>query len=92
MLRSLVRHLHAFVKDVELTEEEWNAAIGYLTDTGHMCDDRRQEFVLLSDVLGVSMLVETINHRTRGVGTESTVSGPFTSWSRRRGRSARTSR
>lgn len=77
VLRSLVRHLHDFVKDVELTEDEWNAAIAYLTATGHRCDDRRQEFVLLSDVLGVSMLVETINHRTRGVATESTVLGPF---------------
>jgi protocatechuate 3,4-dioxygenase beta subunit len=77
VLRSLVRHLHDFVKDVELTEAEWNAAIAYLTATGRKCDARRQEFVLLSDVLGVSMLVETINHRTRGVATESTVLGPF---------------
>jgi protocatechuate 3,4-dioxygenase beta subunit len=77
VLQSLVRHLHAFVKDVELTEDEWNAAIGFLTATGHKCDDVRQEFVLLSDVLGVSMLVETINHRAGGVGTESTVLGPF---------------
>jgi protocatechuate 3,4-dioxygenase beta subunit len=77
VLESLVRHLHGFIKDVELTEAEWNAAIAYLTATGHKCDDRRQEFVLLSDVLGVSMLVETINHRTRGVATESTVLGPF---------------
>jgi catechol 1,2-dioxygenase len=77
VLRSLVRHLHDFVKDVELTEDEWNAAIGFLTATGQKCDDVRQEFVLLSDVLGVSMLVETINHRTRGIATESTVLGPF---------------
>lgn len=77
VLSSLVRHLHDFVKDVEPTEEEWNSAIAYLTATGHRCDDRRQEFVLLSDVLGVSMLVETINHRARGVATESTVLGPF---------------
>jgi catechol 1,2-dioxygenase len=77
VLTSLVRHLHDFVKDVELTGEEWNAAIAYLTATGHKCDDRRQEFVMLSDVLGVSMLVETVNHRARGVATESTVLGPF---------------
>ena len=77
VLRSLVGHLHDFVKDVELTEDEWNAAIGFLTATGQKCDDRRQEFVLLSDVLGVSMLVETVNHRARGVATESTVLGPF---------------
>lgn len=77
VLRSLVRHLHDFVKDVELTEDEWNAAIAFLTATGHTCDGTRQEFVLLSDVLGVSMLVETINHRAQGVATESTVLGPF---------------
>ncbi len=77
VLGSLVRHLHGFVKDVELTEDEWNAAIGFLTRTGQKCDDLRQEFVLLSDVLGVSMLVETINHRAAGVATESTVLGPF---------------
>jgi protocatechuate 3,4-dioxygenase beta subunit len=77
VMTSLVQHLHAFVKDVELTEEEWGSAIGFLTRTGHMSDDVRQEFILLSDVLGVSMLVETINHRTGGTATESTVLGPF---------------
>ncbi len=77
VLTSLVTHLHAFVKDVELTEEEWAQGIGFLTRTGHMCDGNRQEFILLSDVLGVSMLVETINHRAAGGSTESTVTGPF---------------
>jgi protocatechuate 3,4-dioxygenase beta subunit len=77
VLTSLVHHLHAFVKDVELTEEEWGVAIDFLTRTGQMCSDVRQEFILLSDVLGVSMLVETINHRTGGTSTESTVLGPF---------------
>ena len=77
VLTSLVHHLHAFVKDVELTEEEWGFAIDFLTRTGHMSDDVRQEFILLSDVLGISMLVETINHRTGGTSTESTVLGPF---------------
>jgi protocatechuate 3,4-dioxygenase beta subunit len=77
VLTSLVRHLHAFVKDVELTQAEWESAIEFLTATGHRCDDTRQEFVLLSDVLGVSMLVETINHRSGGSATESTVLGPF---------------
>jgi protocatechuate 3,4-dioxygenase beta subunit len=77
VLTSLVRHLHAFVKDVELTEEEWGFAIDFLTRTGHMSDEVRQEFILLSDVLGISMLVETINHRTGGTSTESTVLGPF---------------
>jgi protocatechuate 3,4-dioxygenase beta subunit len=77
VLASLVRHLHAFVKDVELTEEEWGTAIDFLTRTGHMSNEVRQEFILLSDVLGISMLVETINHRTGGTSTESTVLGPF---------------
>jgi protocatechuate 3,4-dioxygenase beta subunit len=77
IMTSLVRHLHDFVKDVELTEEEWGFAVEFLTRTGHMSDDVRQEFILLSDVLGVSMLVETINHRTGGQSTESTVLGPF---------------
>jgi catechol 1,2-dioxygenase len=72
-----VRHLHDFVKDVELTEEEWASAIDFLTRTGHTSDEVRQEFILLSDVLGVSMLVETVNHRTGGASTESTVLGPF---------------
>jgi catechol 1,2-dioxygenase len=76
VLQSLVRHLHDFVKDVELTEAEWTKAIAFLTATGQKCDDVRQEFVMLSDVLGVSMLVETINHRAPGA-TESTVLGPF---------------
>jgi hydroxyquinol 1,2-dioxygenase len=77
VLASLVQHLHGFVKDVELTEREWALAIDFLTRTGQRSDDRRQEFILLSDVLGVSMLVETINHRTGGRSTESTVLGPF---------------
>src|SRR6476660_1242125 len=77
LLTSLVRHLHDFVKDVDLTEREWDLAIDFLTRTGQTCSDVRQEFILLSDVLGVSMLVETINHRTGGTSTESTVLGPF---------------
>jgi len=74
---SLVRHLHAFVKDVGLTEAEWFKAIQFLAETGHMCDDKRQEFILLSDTLGVSMVVDLINHRKREGATESTVFGPF---------------
>src|SRR4051812_10586149 len=77
VMTSLVKHLHALVKDVELTEAEWATAIDFLTRTGQKCDPSRQEFILLSDVLGVSMLVETINHRTGGAATESTVLGPF---------------
>ena len=74
---SLIRHLHDFVRDVELTEPEWRFAIDFLTRTGQKCDDKRQEFILLSDTLGVSMLVDAINHRKQGSETESTVFGPF---------------
>ncbi len=74
---SLITHLHGFVKDVELTEAEWFAAIQFLTETGKKCDDKRQEFILLSDTLGVSMLVDAVNHPKGGAGTESTVLGPF---------------
>jgi hydroxyquinol 1,2-dioxygenase len=74
---ALVRHLHGFVKDVNLTEAEWLQAIQFLTDTGRMCDDKRQEFILLSDTLGVSMVVDLINHRKVEGATESTVFGPF---------------
>ena len=77
VLGSLVRHLHDFVKEVELTNEEWEAAIAFLTATGQACTDVRQEFILLSDVLGVSMLVETVNNRSLELATESTVLGPF---------------
>ena len=74
---AVVRHLHAAVKEIEPTHEEWLAAIQFLTDTGHMCTDWRQEFILLSDVLGVSMLVDAINHRRPGQATENTILGPF---------------
>ncbi|WIY01003.1 dioxygenase [Amycolatopsis mongoliensis] len=74
---SLVEHLHGFIKDVQLTEAEWTNAIRFLTETGQLCSATRQEFILLSDVLGASMLVETLNNRSDGVLTESTVEGPF---------------
>lgn len=77
VLTALVRHLHAFARDVELTIPEWDSAIDFLTRTGHKCTDERQEFILLSDVLGLSMLTETISNRKFGVATESTVLGPF---------------
>ena len=77
VLTSLVRHLHAFARDVELTILEWEKAIDFLTRVGHKSDDERQEFILLSDVLGLSMLTETISNRKFGVATESTVLGPF---------------
>ena len=78
LMQSLVRHIHEFVREVELTEAEWMAAIRFLTATGKMCDDVvRQEFILLSDTLGVSMLVDAINHRFATGATDTTVFGPF---------------
>ncbi|MCP4386010.1 MAG: intradiol ring-cleavage dioxygenase [Hyphomicrobiales bacterium] len=77
IMESAVRHLHAFVKDVEPTEAEWAKAIAFLTATGQKCDQNRQEWVLASDVLGVSMLVDAINHRQPTGATENTVLGPF---------------
>ena len=75
--QSLVRHLHAFVREVRPTPEEWFMGIDFLTKTGHMCDGKRQEFILMSDTLGVSMLVDFINYGKSGKSTESTVLGPF---------------
>lgn len=77
IMASLIAHLHGFIKDVALTEAEWEQAIGFLTETGRMCSGTRQEFILLSDVLGASMLVDAINHRTPAPATQSTVFGPF---------------
>lgn len=77
VLTSLVQHLHAFVKDVEPSHAEWQAGIDFLTAVGRTCDDTRQEFVLLSDVLGVSMLVDAINNRRSAAATDTTVLGPF---------------
>jgi protocatechuate 3,4-dioxygenase beta subunit len=77
ILTQLVRHLHAFIEDVEPTEAEWVKAIDFLTRTGQTCDDKRQEFILFSDVLGASMLVDAINHRSESQTTATTVTGPF---------------
>ncbi len=77
VMTSLIHHLHAFIREVELTEEEWALAIRFLTRTGQMCDEKRQEFILLSDITGVTMLVDAINHRSPGKATESTIFGPF---------------
>lgn len=77
VMSSLVRHLHEFVKDVKLTEAEWTVAIDFLTRTGQISGPERQEFILLSDALGVSMLVDAINHRRPENATDSTVFGPF---------------
>src|SRR3954465_2119433 len=77
LAESLVKHLHAFASEVRLTEEEWFAGIDFLPRVGHITDDKRQEFILLSDVLGLSMLVVGLNHRRPPEATESTVFGPF---------------
>lgn len=77
LVTGLVRHLHAFVREVEPTEDELWTGLDFLTRVGQMCDDRRQEFILLSDMLGVTSLVNAINHRVKSGGTESTVTGPF---------------
>jgi hydroxyquinol 1,2-dioxygenase len=77
IMTGLVKHLHAFAREVELTEEEWFEGIKFLTATGKMCDDKRQEFILLSDVLGLSMMVVALNHKTPPGATEATVLGPF---------------
>jgi protocatechuate 3,4-dioxygenase beta subunit len=74
---SLIKHLHAFVKETKPTLDEWMQGIQFLTRTGHLSTDWRQEYILLSDVLGVSMLVETINNDKFSGETESTVLGPF---------------
>ena len=74
---ALTRHIHAFVDEVNLTQEEWFFAIDYLTRTGQMCDDDRQEFILLSDMFGLSALVDLRNNKGIGSATESAVLGPF---------------
>jgi hydroxyquinol 1,2-dioxygenase len=77
VMTSLVRHLHDFVRDVQLTEKEWITAIQFLTETGKTCTDQRQEFILLSDTLGISVLVISINHPAESGSAESTVLGPY---------------
>ncbi|QDY99841.1 intradiol ring-cleavage dioxygenase [Nitratireductor mangrovi] len=77
VMEVITRKLHEAVKEIEPTQEEWFEAIMFLTRTGHMCNDWRQEFILLSDVLGVSMLVDAINNRKPSGASESTVLGPF---------------
>ncbi|MFG3055471.1 dioxygenase [Kitasatospora sp. NPDC048239] len=77
VMHSLVRHLHAFARDVRLSEAEWETAIEFLTRAGHITDERRQEFILLSDVLGLSMLTVAINEQDTQGATEATVFGPF---------------
>jgi hydroxyquinol 1,2-dioxygenase len=77
VLESLVRHLHAFVRDVGLTEEEWARGVDFLTRTGQMCTPTRQEFILLSDVLGITMLVDALSNRRPAEATQNSVLGPF---------------
>jgi hydroxyquinol 1,2-dioxygenase len=77
VLQSLTRHLHAFLREVRLTEDEWNKGIEFLTAAGHLTDDKRQEFILLSDVLGASMQTIAINNEAYANATEATVFGPF---------------
>ena len=77
VMRSLTQHLHSFIREVRLTEEEWDTAIGFLTAAGHITDDKRQEFILLSDVLGASMMTVAVNNQAHANATEATVFGPF---------------
>src|SRR4051795_8380721 len=77
IMQALVRHLHAFAREVRLTEDEWMAAIQWLKRTGQISDDKREEFILASDVLGLSMLVVQLNHRFDAAATPATVLGPF---------------
>ncbi|MFC0398840.1 intradiol ring-cleavage dioxygenase [Paraburkholderia rhizosphaerae] len=77
IVTSLVKHLHAFAREVNLTESEWEAGIRFLTEVGHITDEHRQEFILLSDTLGLSMLVTALAHRKPAGCTEATVFGPF---------------
>jgi hydroxyquinol 1,2-dioxygenase len=77
VMTSFIRHLHDFVRETRITPDEWLKGIQFLTECGKFCDDKRQEFILLSDTLGVSMLVDAINHRSAEASTETTVLGPF---------------
>jgi protocatechuate 3,4-dioxygenase beta subunit len=77
IMTSAVKHLHAFAQEVHLTEDEWFEGIKFLTAVGQKCDDKRQEFILLSDILGLSMMVCALNHKTAPGATEATVLGPF---------------
>jgi hydroxyquinol 1,2-dioxygenase len=77
LMAGLARHLHAYIREFRLTEEEWAKAIEFLTDCGHITDDKRQEFILLSDVFGASMQTIAVNNEAYGDATEATVVGPF---------------
>jgi hydroxyquinol 1,2-dioxygenase len=77
LMQSLTRHLHNFLREVRLTEDEWNAAIEFLTAAGHITDDKRQEFILLSDVLGATLQTIAVNNQAYKGATEATIFGPF---------------
>ncbi len=77
IMNSLVKHLHSFAREVKLTEQEWIKGIEFVTSVGQICDEMRQEFILLSDVLGLSMTVVELNHGSDAGETEATVQGPF---------------
>lgn len=77
VMASFIKHLHAFVREVKPTQEEWLRGIRFLSETGQWCNDKRQEYILMSDTLGVSMLVDALNYKARGGATQSTVLGPF---------------
>lgn len=77
VMESFIRHMHGFIREVEPNDEEWMAGIQFLTQVGQMCDDVRQEYILLSDTLGVTALKDCINHRKPEGATEATVLGPF---------------
>src|SRR5437879_1359187 len=77
LMQALARHVHAFATEVNLSQDEWEAAVRILTATGHITDDRRQEFILWSDAMGLSMLVDALAHALPAGATESTVLGPF---------------
>jgi hydroxyquinol 1,2-dioxygenase len=77
LVTSAVKHLHAFARETRLTEEEWIEGIKFLTAVGQKCDDKRQEMILLSDILGLSMMIVALNHKSVPGATEATVLGPF---------------
>jgi hydroxyquinol 1,2-dioxygenase len=77
IMTAYIKHLHAFVREVKPTPDEWMQGIQFLTETGQWCNDKRQEYILMSDTLGISMLVDALNYKASGGATQSTVLGPF---------------
>lgn len=77
VMTSFIKHLHAFVRETKPTQEEWFRGIEFLAETGHWCTGKRNEYILMSDTLGVSMLVDALNYKASAGATQSTVLGPF---------------